>query len=733
MSQSPNQASVIEDEYVDGWKALFEMLYHGGSLSGRERNCCFLNTGEASFVDVSAATGFDFADDGRALAKVDWDHDGRLDVWTMNRNAPRVRFLKNVGETENQFVALQLKGTKSNRDAIGARVILEMADGRVLAETLTAGSGYLSQSSKWIHFGLGKNSKIDSIKIQWPNDYSGAEVFTGVTPNHHFKLVEGTGKAVAMERLENRRTQLRSGQTVVAPLQDQNRIVLAGRVPVFEFDYEDSGGIREFRSFGKPTLITFWASWCPPCIAEIETFAKHDELQRNLNIILLSGDKETDRRSALRVLNNVNWRGTSGFASERTLNYFETLQNSLLSHKQALLIPTSFLIDAQGRLAVIYKGTVEPTELLQDIRLCWANENMLQSAIPFPGRWFEPPSVSAHSQIAIATNFTRQGESEYASKYLSAITSRIDPAPLAAEAEARHTLAGAQLNLAKEFYQQGEVGKAVDLIQEAIRFAPNFAKAHFNLGVIQQEQGDASAAIDSYESVLKCDPSHDYANFNLATIYESSKPRLSENYYSLAIEANPEFTKARYNLGLMMIKTGNYQSAEQQFEAILEYESNANAHYQLGNIALAVSDSELAMSRFEKAIASDPMHADAMTNLAAILFAQKKFERTLEMLSRVARIRKDDAKSQFNYGIALLQNERFDEAIAQIRKTLEINDGFPTALLRLAQALVSKPNASKTEIQEAIEFAKLSAELQPKTAPAATSIVRRAESILNKY
>ena len=95
------------------------MIRNGRSFSGRERNCCFLNTGQQRFADVSAATGFDFPDDGRGLALVDWDQDGDLDAWIANRSSPQVRLLMNRMQTDHRWVAFRLEGTQCNRDAIG--------------------------------------------------------------------------------------------------------------------------------------------------------------------------------------------------------------------------------------------------------------------------------------------------------------------------------------------------------------------------------------------------------------------------------------------------------------------------------------------------------------------------------------------------------------------------------------------------------------------------------------
>ena len=150
---SPSPQSVLGGEklsaYLDGWQAVMNLLRSGSSFSGHERNCAFLNCGvqdsvsvprqskiknqksKIQFADVSAASGLDFDDDARALALVDWDHDGDLDLWLANRTGPRLRLMINqtvpAGQPSNRFVALKLRGTTSNRDAIGARVELLLA------------------------------------------------------------------------------------------------------------------------------------------------------------------------------------------------------------------------------------------------------------------------------------------------------------------------------------------------------------------------------------------------------------------------------------------------------------------------------------------------------------------------------------------------------------------------------------------------------------------------------
>lgn len=107
---------------------LGELIRDGGSFSGHERNCAFLNTRGGRFANVSAVSGLDFVDDARAPAFVDWDRDGDLDFWIANRTAPMLRLVRNENPPGNDFLALRLRGTKSNRDGVGARVEIVLSE-----------------------------------------------------------------------------------------------------------------------------------------------------------------------------------------------------------------------------------------------------------------------------------------------------------------------------------------------------------------------------------------------------------------------------------------------------------------------------------------------------------------------------------------------------------------------------------------------------------------------------
>ncbi len=123
---------------------------------------------EGRFEDVAREAGAYFLDEtmGRGAAVGDLDNDGDVDV-VLNRLGDRPVLLKNQYPGEHHWITLELVGGASNRDAVGARVTLASPRGNQIA-IVKAGSGYLGSSDPRLHFGLGDESQIDRLRIDWP-------------------------------------------------------------------------------------------------------------------------------------------------------------------------------------------------------------------------------------------------------------------------------------------------------------------------------------------------------------------------------------------------------------------------------------------------------------------------------------------------------------------------------------------------------------------------------------
>jgi len=147
---------------VRGWPNIGNMTW-----SGYQKKKFFKNLDGSSFKEMSNAAGVDNDKDGRGIGVGDFDNDGRLDFYQANADQNSL-FYRNTTTDAGHWIELKLVGTKSNRDAIGARVTVK-AGARTMIREVDGGNGYAGQSTQRIHFGLGASTTIASIQVRWPS------------------------------------------------------------------------------------------------------------------------------------------------------------------------------------------------------------------------------------------------------------------------------------------------------------------------------------------------------------------------------------------------------------------------------------------------------------------------------------------------------------------------------------------------------------------------------------
>ncbi len=135
-------------------------------------NFVFRNKQGLQFEDSTKDWGLNFGTYSNGAAYGDLDNDGDLDLVINNINDPAL-LLENTSEksaSKKHYVRLRLKGEKMNPSAIGA-VASVFSEGLEQRKSVLSGRGYLSQPEHILHFGLGEETTIDSIRVQWPNGH----------------------------------------------------------------------------------------------------------------------------------------------------------------------------------------------------------------------------------------------------------------------------------------------------------------------------------------------------------------------------------------------------------------------------------------------------------------------------------------------------------------------------------------------------------------------------------
>jgi hypothetical protein len=151
----------------------------------------FRNVGQGRFANVTEASGdARVAHSSRGAAFGDIDNDGDIDVLVMNMNEPP-SLLRNDYSGSHNWIEIELQGTRSNRSAIGAIVVVS-AGGRTQARTVLSQSSYYSHDDFRLHFGLGDQRTVDRIEVRWPN--GNTETLRNLEARRLLVIKEATGK-----------------------------------------------------------------------------------------------------------------------------------------------------------------------------------------------------------------------------------------------------------------------------------------------------------------------------------------------------------------------------------------------------------------------------------------------------------------------------------------------------------------------------------------------------------
>ncbi len=649
--------------YEDAWEAINRLIRTGGSWSGFERNCFYQGGADGGFANLSAASGLDFIEDGRGVAVWDYDRDGDPDLVLKNRNGPQVRVLRNDSQSPHGRISVRLDGRESNRQGIGARVVVEVG-GSTRVKEVRAGSGFLSQSSRELFFGVGAARTIDRLTVRWPN--GGTQRFDSLAVGHAYRVTEGVAE---ISRAPFRPRAVSDGAPVHGSTQNRRektprRLWLLDPAPLPRLDATDlSGREWNWRPYTRaPFVLNIWSPDCSRCVRELvewqESRAGDEEAIPVVAVMARPADSERDQ------LDRISRRVSTPIALvDRSSLLALSLQiQDVAWWPRRLSLPCSLLIDGRGAIVRLYEGVVGWRDLAADAtRIPGDLVGRQRVGLPFPGIYHASEVHRGYFQLGVS--YMEAGLPRHAlDNFGHAIARR------PGDVESYY-------NSGLVFLELDDLPNARRSFMSALQGHPEFVDAVVNLGVVAAREGRIEEAGARFEKVLKLRPGHVEALMNLG---------------------NVELARARPRRAL-----------ERFLQAVKREPGMATIHKRMGTAHRQLRDSRAARAAYEKAVELDPEDAEAWSNLGVILAESGEFEAGRKACETAVTVEPRYASAHNNLGLILGALGRTREALAAFRKAIELDRLGPPSYLNLARELVRARDvaAAKEVLEDLLEIA----------------------------
>lgn len=565
VANSPNEAKPAA-EYEQGWKAINEWIRDGYSWSGFERNVLFANNGDGTFTDVSGALGLDFLEDGRAFALADFDGDGRQELFLKNRNAPQIRLMKNVIPNLPPAITFRLTGTKSNRDAIGALVTVGNQ-----TKTLQVGSGFLSQHSKELFFGLGDTKGKLEATIRWPSGVT--QQLTDLQPNYRIWVTEGESPS----RMEPFQT--------LKPISDSEVAAKEALPKLIETWLLTPIAVPSLKR--KPGLLTVARETSVPA----DEAAVYNLLFRTLF------DSHRDLPFPTSFLFDESGKLVKIYqgevSEERAQHDFSNIGRS---------------DDARLAKALPFAGVAETFEFGRNY-LSLGSIFFQRGYLEVAGDFFQAAAESAESLYGLGSVYLKQEKNAQAKDCFERAV-RLKPGY-------PETLPNAWNNLGILATREGDTTKAITYFQKALSLDQDHFIALENLGNAYRQQKRWEEAHATLNRALTLKPEDAEANYNLAMVLaQNNDTGGAYEHLQKALQARPVYPEALNNLGILYLRTQRRDEAVARFEqAIRVAPTFDQAYLNLARVYAIEGNAEKARAVLQALLAQHPNHAAAQQAL----------------------------------------------------------------------------------------------------------------------
>ncbi|MCA9002034.1 MAG: tetratricopeptide repeat protein [Planctomycetes bacterium] len=520
MSQTPIEDADTVEEYSDAWATVAWLLRKGQTWSGKERNVAYLGKGDGTFQECGSVMGLDDPADGRTVVRVDWDGDGDLDLFIRARNTPRLVYMENRLPLRGTSVQFKLVAQNPKQTTVGARLTVRSVEpeGQSWIRTRRIGEGYLAQSSSWLHVGVGEAKRL-RVEVRWPNGK--VQDFGEVTSGTSHVLVQGESSAREWVRASS--AEITQGTTVrpeaSAAGQTETRgragrVVLAAPLPLPRLAVTTPkgaqailGGVAEslHGQERRDLVILLWSQTCKPCLSELAQWSEaRDALQASgLSVLALELREDEDDLSPSEWLESIQWPYAKGFCSQASARILAALTSQIMGSTRPLAVPLALLVDTWGRVQVLYRGPVEPDQVIRDRGMfALSGPARLRASFPFDGLYLDP--YKEPDWINLARAFRSNGLTEVAKEYELGLirTESLD------SAESQFEFGQARL-------RQRNFEAALQHFQTAVEAAPDLVRYLEPLGVCHYQLRQWERAQRVFERVLELDGRNASTMYNL--------------------------------------------------------------------------------------------------------------------------------------------------------------------------------------------------------------------------
>jgi Flp pilus assembly protein TadD/peroxiredoxin len=640
VAKSPHD-SIPSPPYEQGWNAINELIRSDLSWNGYERNVFYLNNRDGTFSDISGITGLDFPDDSRSFVVADLDADGRMEVVLKNRNAPQVRILRNAMKEIGSSIAFRLRGQKSNRDGIGAAVTLE-AGGRRQTKYLQAGSGFLSQHSKEIFFGVGTIEGAVRATVRWPSGVT--QIFDDLPINHRISVNENSNEFTAKPFSSESKLTLQTQSSAELGTMPSSETWLIQPLSAPGFALSDLAGkswdLHSLR--GSFVVVNFWTS---PAQASHEQLKLLQRLQilpsKRLSIVSVNVDEQRDVSAVRSLAAQGGYTFPVLLGTEEVAGVYNILYRYLYDRHRDLPLPMSFLVDPGGMIVKLYQGIVAPDRVVHDLKFySTVAADPIRAALPFPGTLFyggvqrndfsygvalfqhgylAQAAASFQQVIALkpdepeayynlGTLYLRQNNLHNARFYLEKTVAL------------RRNYPEAWNNLAMIDAHEGRTEAAIGNFEQSLRLRPDYATALVNLGNLYRRQAKTAEAEKLLAHALEIEPDNPEVNYALGMLYgEQGQMERAVPYFNQALAMRPDYSDALNNLGVLFVRARRFAEAEEKFKACISSAPQFDQGYlNLARLYIMLNDKEKAETVLHTLLLQQPQHKVAQQMLGML-------------------------------------------------------------------------------------------------------------------